>query len=329
MSGNLGSGGDLADRSLPFSVLRGDVTAMMLGFPPTIKDLMWVGGTGADTASESNDQQGHGRSPATPFKTIAYAVANTQAPNIATKRTDIGIVVLPAHTETISGANGWNFGAAGIYVKGLGWGSRRPTITLDTVDSAQILLDQDASVIDNMIFVNGVATTVAMFAVSGDDCKILNNRIRMDVGGLNALIGILVGVAATDNLEIAYNQIESDTIGADSGVSYTEVSDRLNIHDNDIDGDFADACLHNPTGKVMTKIRILNNILINTNAGEHCIEHVSDCLGVIAHNLVGSDLAAAGGLTAIDGGLCNIYENYGHDATNDTSALLNPAVDSS
>lgn len=326
MGVTLNDGGNLKAGTVPLGALDSAVVASLMGLPLTTKRVFWVD-SNADAAADEADQ-GRGDSPELPFETVAYAVKNTQLKGSTSKQTDVGILVQSAHEETVSGANGWDFGAAGIYVKGLGWGNRRPTITLDTAAAAQILLDQDASVIDNMIFVNGVASTVAMFAVSGDDCKILNNRIRMDVGGANALIGILVGVAATENLEIAYNQIESDTAGANSAISYTEISNRLNIHDNDIDGDFVNACLHNPTGKVMTKLRILNNILINTASGKECIEHVSDCLGVIARNLVGSSLAAFGTLTAIDGGLCTIYENYGHDGTNDSSGLLCPVGDS-
>lgn len=314
-------GADLLDRSVDLSKLSGNALAMMMGLPPTIKDLWWVD----HTAPGRGDRQGKGTHPRTPFDTVAYAVAHCQ--KAGTALTDIGIIVLPGHTETIIAANGWDFAAAGIYVKGLGWGSRRPTITLGTSTAAQVLLDQDASVIDNMIFVNDIASTVAMIAVSGDDCRILNNRIQMDVSDKNALIGILIGVAGTDNLEIAGNQIESDTAGANSGIKVAEVVSRCKIHNNDIDGDFADAAIHNPTGKTATRARILNNILINTQTGDHALELVSAVTGVIGHNNFGTDMADATP-DGLDGGACYMFENYGHDAGGNDSGLLNPAADS-
>jgi hypothetical protein len=74
-----------------------------------------------------------GRSPSTAVATIKAAYA------LCTASVGDTIVVLPGHTETISHAtNGLSCTKAGIRIIGLGEGDARPTITLDTANTASI-----------------------------------------------------------------------------------------------------------------------------------------------------------------------------------------------
>ena len=76
-----------------------------------------------------------------------------------------------------------------------------------------------------------------------------------------------------------------------------------------------------------TTLRIQNNILTNLQSGDHAIELVSACTGVIAYNVGNSTLAAAATRTAIDPGSCYCIENYGSDGVGDVNGVLNPAAD--
>ena len=82
-----------------------------------------------------------------PLKTIRYAVAIALA--------DTLVLALPGHTETIDQDN-WTWNAEGIWVRGLGPGGRRPTLTFTTSVDATLQINRSNSVLENLLFVNDV-----------------------------------------------------------------------------------------------------------------------------------------------------------------------------
>ena len=93
-----------------------------------------------------------------PFSTIDYAVGRCQAGDI--------IFVMPGHAETISDATSLNLDVAGIAIVGLGSGSLRPTITLDTANTATIPVSADNIMIYNFKFVANFLSIAKCFTLT-------------------------------------------------------------------------------------------------------------------------------------------------------------------
>lgn len=61
------------------------------------------------------------------------------------------IVLLPGHAETVSAASGLAIDVAGVQIIGIGTGSLRPTITLDTANTATIAISAANVTVKNII----------------------------------------------------------------------------------------------------------------------------------------------------------------------------------
>lgn len=264
----------------------------------------------------ATDATGAGRSPDTPFATLDYAIGQCAANN-----GDV-IYVMPGHAETISGAAGVDCDVAGITIIGLGKGAARPTFTLSAVASTFEL--GAASVhIKNLLF-KVTDDAAIVIDVNAADCLIEQCELRHGTSK-EFVTGIDIngGAAnACDRTTVRNCVITSPIAGSDRGIELGEVADRVVIEGCMILGDWGDAAIHNPTGKVLTKLTVQDCFLENTQTGDHAIELVSACTGQLIRNLYKSDLTQA---TASDPGSCFSYECY-HDDVIDTSAILSPAV---
>ncbi len=268
--------------------------------------------------SAASDSSGYGKNPDKPFATIDYAIGQCTA-----NSGDV-IYVMPGHAETVATAAGIDCDVAGIKIIGLGHGAARPTVTLSTVGSTVEIAA--ASVwIENILFIASAAATImvdvnaADFTIKGCEFRMATAVTAIDVDGGSA--------NACDRCRILDCVFDGSTDGPDEAIHLNEVADSVIIDGCYAYGLFDDACIHNPTGSVLTWLRITNNVLVNITAASHSIELVSACTGVIANNRCGSPLADATP-GDIDGGACHILENYSHDAGGNDSGLLNPAADS-
>lgn len=265
------------------------------------------------------DTTGRGFSPESPLATIDYAVGLCSANN------HDFIVALPGHAETVSGAAGINVDVAGVTILGIGKGTARPTITMSAVASTFVLAAANCHV-ENLFF-NVQHDTTIVIDVNASDCTVKNCEIRSRTASTArefvTAIDINGGAAnACDRTRIEGCLIYSPTAGAANGIELGEVADCVEIVGCQVWGDYSDACIHNPTGKVLTRLTIRDCILENTQTGDHAIELVSACTGILARNLYKSDMTQA---TACDPGSCFSYECY-HDDVIDTSAIICPAV---
>ena len=95
-----------------------------------------------------------------PFATLDYAVGQCVA-----GRGDI-IMVKPGHAETVSSATALALDVAGIAIIGLGNGSSRPTITLDTITSASIGVGANNISIKNVVISANFADIVSAFTLT-------------------------------------------------------------------------------------------------------------------------------------------------------------------
>lgn len=94
------------------------------------------------------------------FPTIDEAVGALRA-NLGDE-----IVVATGHTETLSTATALNLDKAGIKIIGLGEGSERPTITLDTLTTTTIPVSAANIIIENVIFSANFADIVSVFTLT-------------------------------------------------------------------------------------------------------------------------------------------------------------------
>lgn len=253
------------------------------------------------------------------FQTIAAALLVAQADSL--------VLVAPGHTESVTAAAGIATAAAGVSVIGQGQGSRRPTITMNAA-AATVALNHASCRIENLLFQVGAdfdVTLVVDINAAGcivKDCEI-RSRIAATAREFVAAIDINGGAAnACDRTKIIGCKIYSPTAGASHGIELGEVADEVEIVGCTILGDYADACIHNPTGKVLTRLLVSDCLLENTQTGDHAIELVSACTGMLVRNMYKSDMTQA---TASDPGSCFSYECY-HDDAIDTSAIISPAV---
>src|SRR5262245_36203962 len=112
----------------------------------------------SSTSANKSDTAAAGQTPDQPFATLAFAVANKGTAN----QGDV-FILLPGHQETISSNTALTFAVAGITVLGLGTGNKRPTITIDTANTATLNVAADNIVIDNVVFTANFLSIAAAF----------------------------------------------------------------------------------------------------------------------------------------------------------------------
>lgn len=274
--------------------------------------------------AQAGDDTTHGMSVGRPFATLDYAVGQCTANN-----GDV-IYVMPGHAETIAAAAGVDFDVAGITVVGLGQGNSRPTFTFTTAAAADVDIDAADVRLVNLRFVCAIDQQVSMVDVNA--ARAVIERCEFTVSGaVQPLVCIDINggsANACDGCQVLGCTMISTAAGANAGIELGEVANLVQLRDNLIYGDFADACIHNPTAKVLTHLLIVGNELVNLQSGDHAIELVSACTGLIARNLANSSLAVEATQTAIDRGAAHCVENYGHNAGGDDSGVLQPPAQS-
>lgn len=277
-------------------------------------NVFWVKSTGG---ADVNDGV-RGRSKDAPFATIDYAVG------ICTANNGDVIYVLPTHAETVATAGGIDLDVAGISVIGLGQGADRPTITMSAVAST-ITFDAASIRFQNFLIKVEHDTTIVL-DVNSADCVIdgieIRSRTAATAREFVTAIDVTGAANGCDRTKILNCHIYSPTAGASRGIELGEVADRVEIRNCTIWGDYGDAAIHNITGKVLTNLLIADCILENSQTGDHALELVSACTGILARNLYKSDMAQG---TAADTGSCFSFECY-HDDVIDASAILSPAA---
>lgn len=275
--------------------------------------VFWVyNGTALLTGQKSGSDGNKGTFDA-PFSTIDYAIGQCTA-----DRGDV-IFVKAGHSETITAAAGIDADVAGIAIVGLGSGRNRPTINFSTATTADIDIDAANITLKNFfIDVTGIDAVVGALDVNAADFTLEGCEVLMADSGGQATEFIVTATAA-DRMAVLGNTIRAPNAGANNAVSIEGTPDGIVIAGNRIYGDFADAAIHNPTGNVATNLVIDGNYLQNDQTGDHAIELVSACTGVISRNHLVTDAIA----TAVDQGSCVAFDNLYYDSS-DTDSGATP-----
>ena len=167
-----------------------------------------------------------------PFSTLAGALANT---TVLASSGSI-ICVMPGHAESVTSATSLALSKAGIAIVGLGFGTMRPTFTLDTANTATITVSANNVSIQNCVFVANFLAVAALFTLTTAKAFALDNcEIRDTTASLNFinLISTSTTTAANDGLSVTRCQYHGlATSGAVKFVSFLGTHDRVTIADN-------------------------------------------------------------------------------------------------
>lgn len=273
-------------------------------------NTFWV-----DSNKGSNGNKG---TEISPFATIDYAIGRCTANQGDT------IFVAQGHAEAIIAAGTITADVAGINIIGLGVGENRPVLTSTTATAASFLVSADDVYIANMVFKCNIASQLAVL-----DCNAKRTHVvgcLFSEGNQTAITFIDINGGAEnacDGVQILDCVFYSPTSGNHvSMIELGEVAADIVI-DGCKFGDYStEACIHNPTGNVLTNLTISNCTIVNAFAAKWAIELVSPSIGVISGNFMSTNAYA----TTIDPGLAYCFENYSVSAA-DVSGRLNPVVE--
>lgn len=286
------------------------------GFPFIIQQnglgkTFWVDSVNGSDGNKGNQTY--------PLATIAKAISLSTA-----SKGDI-IMVAAGHAETIVDATSLDINKIGVQIIGMGTGNFRPTITFATATAASVVISAADVMIHNIRGVCNIASQVTMFDVNA--ARVVINNCSFEEGTATGITMVDVNggsANACDGVQILNSEFSAPTAGNYNGaIELGEVADGVVIDNCTVWGDFDDAAIHNPTGKILTNLKITNCTLTNLLAGQHAIELVSACTGIAANNYMFADTYA----TTIDPGALICFECYSN-ASADKNGRLNPVVES-
>lgn len=202
------------------------------------------------------------------FPTMAAAVADA---NVVASRGDI-CFMLPGHTETISSSTALTLSKAGVTFIGLGTGSLRPTITLDTANTATINVTAANVLFRNTVFVANFLAIAACFTLTtATEFQLMDCEFRDTSSSLN-FVAIVVTNTTSNNADgLVINSCKFmllATSGATKLVSALGTNNRWFIQNNYYATPTTNAGAVMPiaTGKVITNLIFDSNMLILVNA---------------------------------------------------------------
>jgi hypothetical protein len=265
-----------------------------------------------------------------PFSTIDYAIGKCKA-----SRGDI-ICVMPGHAETISSATALAADVAGVAIVGLGQGSLRPTLTLDTATTATIGVSAANISFKNLIITANFADIVAAFTVTAANCVIEDCFIKATATNMNFLN--VVDTNTTDNSADGLTILNCDWIEPDlatlSLVNLDSTTDRMRIEGNYVHlgvNNNKAALVTIATGKIVTRLKMFKNRVyrLNTDTATGAILLHTDGstnTGIVAENFAQHADTAAELLITASSGL-GVFDNKASGVAGASGYLL-PAADS-
>lgn len=237
------------------------------------------------------------------------------------------VVCMPGHAEEIGAPAGEApcvLDKVGVRVIGVGEGTNRPTLTIASV-TGYVHMSAANCTLENFLILCTDDVTICI-DIDATDCTVKDVEIRSKTTATakEFVTGIDInggGANACDRTKIINCVGWSPTAGASQFIELGEVADSVEIRGCTVWGDYANAPVHNPTGKVLTRLLVVDCFLENTQNGDHSLELVSACTGMLVRNMYKNDMTQA---TGADPGSCNSFECY-HCDTIDVNGILCPA----
>lgn len=274
-----------------------------------------------------------GKTPDRPLATITKALAKCVA-----SRGD-KIILLPGHAETVSGAAGIAINVAGVSIIAdpNAVGSQRPTITLDTANTATVTITANEVVVSGVLFVaNFLAIATCLDVTTATDVTISGCEFRDKSSILTFVKAIRTDT--TDNHADGLTVIGNRMLGLGTTAATALVNCRgainrmvVNANSVDIQGTTATTgALILATSKALTGARVLGNDVasnVSTATTGTAIIAGSGGSGFVADNYVQSNAGAGVAIIASTGTGLAFMNNLQSDVF-DASGFLLPAADS-
>lgn len=307
----------MTSTNFPNGISINGIPVMGSGLPPSTGTYFFVSSV---VGAASNP----GLDAGLPLATIAQAVA------LCTSGKGDVIIVMPGHTESLSGATALTINKTGVTIQGLGNGSLRPKLTLHTTD-ATITLSSANVTLRNFNIATDVDAVVTCFTISA--AGITLDTVNFVETAACAALQFVLTTAAADDLTIINSSWVQTTTAATALQQWIVLvgADRAKIKNN-----FANLkgyATSNPANGVIVGVTtasldvdITNNRLISTNStGAIPLSLLANSTGFVAENYVASAKTAIAGQVA----LASAYgaNNYANNTVN-TNGLLDPVVDS-
>lgn len=286
---------------------------------PRFGNVWWV-----NSASGKNAYTG---------KSSDQAFATLQAAITAASVGDT-IYIAPGHTENISSATALALNKARLTIIGLGFGSARPTFTLDTATTAKIPVSAANVVIRNCIFLANFADIVTCFLLTtAPGFQVLGCEFR-DTSSILNFLAIITTTVSVNCDGLVFNNNNISILGITAGTTPIKVAntlDRIKINDNFI----VKAVLNNTScvlahgALVVTNLEMSRNKVFSANTdtatgGALITTSSTTNTGMVSDNYIKAlDVAAAILVTA--GSVYGMTNNlYNGDA--DSSGFVLPAI---
>tara|TARA_R100000963_G_C4634619_1_gene98993 strand:- start:37 stop:981 length:945 start_codon:yes stop_codon:yes gene_type:complete len=297
------------------------------GFPvniPTAGNVYWVD-SGDANAADANDGT----------ETFPLATINGAVDKCTASQGDI-VFVKPGHAETLSNATTLVIDVAGISIIGLGRGTDRPTVTVDTATSASIPVSAANVSLQNIIFSANFADIAELFTLTAVNFGCFDCKFTATATDMNFVE--LVDTSTTDNecdglTFVRCEWIEPDT-ATTSMVNVDADIDRLTVLDCYIDlgvNGVLSAIAEVASGKDTTNVNIRRNYvsrLVTASAVQLItwVDTTTTNTGILEDNRCRS-LDVAGELLITAGSNVSQYNNLSTSAVSVSGYLL-PAADS-
>lgn len=243
------------------------------------------------------------------------------------------IVVMPNHSETITGAGGIAHDVAGVSVIGLGVGNQRPRFLMDGGTTVTYAISAADAYVENLVFAAGHADIVACFDVTGVHAHIHNCEFVDNVADENFKSAITCsGADGTANgLRVTNNYFytpDAATLGfilTTGDVTGAVVTDNVVISE----GTGLATLITCATGKDLKGVRVLRNFLSSkATSGNLFISNDTaspNNSGIIAHNRCRhADTTTSHTMGAVGG--CGFFDNLSA-STDAVSGFVLPAID--
>lgn len=263
-----------------------------------------------------------------PFKTIEGALNNGR---VTASRGDV-LMVMPGHSETITTDGGIALDKAGVAIIGLGIGSLRPVIILDTAAAAAVTVTAANCSLQNFELrasfadvTNAIDVSAAWFAL--DNCEFTEEGANLNfldyVNASSTTDNDADGLSITNCVGTAIDAAQNSFL-----LSAADI-DRLVFNDNFYSSTTANtlAMILITSPKTITDIQVLRNRMDAPAkvSGDMLVDSsAADNSGIVAYNIVNHIDTA--GVVPVDCEGVGQFENYSN-STVATQGVLYPAAD--
>lgn len=293
--------------------------------------VFWVSNATTVQTGQRGGSDGNKGTFDAPFATLDYAIGQCTA-----NRGDM-IFIKPGHAETITSATALNFDVAGVSVIGGGTGSKRPTFTFTTANTATIPVSADNMSISNCLFVGNFLSIASCFTVAAAADFVIDGCEFRDTSAILGFLSIVTTTVSTnsDGLTYTNNRRKSDaTTSPGPDVVVANTMSRLKVNGNKSIHTVASnnvAALLEHGALVMTDAEVIGNYVysVNTDTATGAIlvkTTATTGLGIIAHNRVRALDVAAAILVPAVAVQYGLFDNlYIGDGTSNSGFIL-PAI---